>query len=105
MGHKVKASGRKPKKKVASSPASGVPVNFEMTSDLSRAFDLMENTNEHLYITGKAGTGKSTLLQYFKQKNREENRHTCADRHRSDKRRRLHDPFFFPFPSPSCHEG
>src|SRR6185295_9716617 len=27
----------------------------------------MEKTSEHLYITGKAGTGKSTLLQYFKQ--------------------------------------
>ena len=68
MGYKVKASGRKSKKKVALSPASGVPENFELTPDLSRAFDLMENTGQHLYITGKAGTGKSTLLQYFKQK-------------------------------------
>jgi ATP-dependent DNA helicase PIF1 len=75
MGYKIKAkqavgiaSGRKSKKRIASAPASGIPGNFEMTPELSRAFDLMENTDEHLYITGKAGTGKSTLLQYFKQK-------------------------------------
>lgn len=27
----------------------------------------MENTRQHLFITGNAGTGKSTLLQYFKE--------------------------------------
>jgi len=63
-------TGRKSKKKIALPPASGIPDNFEMTPELSRAFDLMENTDEHLYITGKAGTGKSTLLQYFKQQSR-----------------------------------
>ena len=41
MGYKVKVSGRKSKKKIASSPASGVPGNFELTPELSRAFDLM----------------------------------------------------------------
>jgi ATP-dependent exoDNAse (exonuclease V) alpha subunit len=60
-------SAKKSKKKIASIPASGIPDNFELTPELSRAFDLMENSGEHLYITGKAGTGKSTLLQYFKQ--------------------------------------
>jgi ATP-dependent DNA helicase PIF1 len=29
------------------------------------ALNLMENTNHSLFITGKAGTGKSTLLKYF----------------------------------------
>lgn len=28
--------------------------------------DLIENTNQHIFITGKAGTGKSTLLQELK---------------------------------------
>ena len=41
-----------------------------MTIDLNpqfvRALDLMENSSESLFITGRAGTGKSTLLQYFK---------------------------------------
>lgn len=31
-----------------------------------RAFDLLENSTDHLFITGRAGTGKSTLLTYFK---------------------------------------
>jgi ATP-dependent DNA helicase PIF1 len=31
-----------------------------------RALQLMEETNKSLFITGKAGTGKSTLLQYFR---------------------------------------
>ena len=30
------------------------------------ALDLAENTNQNLFITGKAGTGKSFLLNYFK---------------------------------------
>lgn len=28
----------------------------------------MENSNKNIFITGKAGTGKSTLLQYFREK-------------------------------------
>lgn len=27
---------------------------------------MLENSEEHIYLTGKAGTGKSTLLQYFR---------------------------------------
>lgn len=42
--------------------------NIEFTEDFKKAFDLMENSKRHLFITGKAGTGKSTLLQYFKQR-------------------------------------
>jgi ATP-dependent exoDNAse (exonuclease V) alpha subunit len=29
------------------------------------AFDLIQNTNKSFFLTGKAGTGKSTFLQYF----------------------------------------
>ena len=39
--------------------------NVEFTGEFASAFDLMENTNENIIITGKAGTGKSTLLKYF----------------------------------------
>jgi ATP-dependent DNA helicase PIF1 len=45
-----------------------IPADFQMTSEFSRAFDLMEHSRDHIFITGKAGTGKSRLLQYFKQK-------------------------------------
>lgn len=39
----------------------------ELTQEFTKAYDLMENTNLCVFITGKAGTGKSTLLKYFKQ--------------------------------------
>ncbi len=39
---------------------------IEITDDFRRALDLMENTDRHIFITGKAGTGKSTLLEYFR---------------------------------------
>lgn len=38
----------------------------ELNPQFLKALDGMENTNHHLFITGKAGTGKSTLLQYFR---------------------------------------
>ena len=36
-----------------------------LTDEMQKAFDLIENTNECLYITGKAGTGKTTFLKYI----------------------------------------
>jgi len=32
----------------------------------------MENSNKNIFITGKAGTGKSTLLQYFREKTKKQ---------------------------------
>lgn len=37
-----------------------------LDKEQSFALDLAENTNQNLFITGKAGTGKSFLLNYFK---------------------------------------
>ena len=39
--------------------------DIELGEEQRKVFDLMNNTNENLFITGKAGTGKSVLLQYF----------------------------------------
>jgi ATP-dependent DNA helicase PIF1 len=44
-----------------------LPKDFKLTEKFKEAFDLMEYTKENIYLTGKAGTGKSTLLQYFMQ--------------------------------------
>ena len=41
---------------------------IELNDRFKLAIDLIENTNQCLFITGKAGTGKSTLLQYFREK-------------------------------------
>lgn len=38
---------------------------IELTPEFRSALNLLENTGKHVYITGKAGTGKSTLLRYF----------------------------------------
>ena len=39
---------------------------IEFTKQFSKAYDLLENTDKNLFVTGKAGTGKSTLLKYFR---------------------------------------
>jgi len=43
-----------------------LPAHLDINDEFKSAFDLMEHTGECLFITGKAGTGKSTLLKYFK---------------------------------------
>lgn len=42
------------------------PENFEMTPENERILNLMEDTKQNIFLTGKAGTGKSTLLRYFR---------------------------------------
>ena len=46
--------------------ADELPEDLDINDEFKSAFGLMENTKECLFITGKAGTGKSTLLKYFK---------------------------------------
>jgi len=43
-----------------------LPDQLDINDEFKSAFGLMEYTKECLFITGKAGTGKSTLLKYFK---------------------------------------
>lgn len=44
-----------------------LPEDFELSEDFVRCFNELENTRRNLYITGEAGTGKTTLLKYFRQ--------------------------------------
>lgn len=53
-------------RRIANAYLPSIPADFQMTPEFSYAFDFMENKSGHVFITGKAGTGKSTLLQYFK---------------------------------------
>ncbi len=39
--------------------------SMKSNDELMKAFRQMEDTSKHLFITGRAGTGKSTLLKYF----------------------------------------
>jgi ATP-dependent DNA helicase PIF1 len=46
--------------------AIAMPADFQLDEDLSAALHMMEFTNESFLLTGRAGTGKSTLLNYFR---------------------------------------
>ena len=39
---------------------------IEINARFAEALHMMEETNQNLFITGRAGTGKSTLLEYFR---------------------------------------
>ena len=36
-----------------------------LSAEQESLFRLIEDTDEHVFVTGRAGTGKSTLLQHF----------------------------------------
>ena len=37
----------------------------ELSAEQRRVFDLIESTKNHVFVTGRAGTGKSTLLNHL----------------------------------------
>lgn len=41
-------------------------TDFKLTADIERAYDALENGDRNVFITGKAGTGKSTFLNHFR---------------------------------------
>lgn len=41
-------------------------TEIELNEGFRRALELMEKTDKNVFITGRAGTGKSTLLRYFR---------------------------------------
>ena len=44
---------------------SAAPAAIDLNPQFQQALDLMEDTDRHVFVTGRAGTGKSTLLHYF----------------------------------------
>ncbi|PKN95665.1 MAG: AAA family ATPase, partial [Chloroflexi bacterium HGW-Chloroflexi-5] len=42
------------------------PVEIDFNAEFQRAMALMEDTQRNMLLTGRAGTGKSTLLTYFR---------------------------------------
>lgn len=42
-------------------------IEVEINDDFKKALDLAEYSDKNLFITGRAGTGKSTLLKYFRE--------------------------------------
>lgn len=41
-------------------------TKIDINPQFKKALELLENGTNHLFITGRAGTGKSTLLKYFR---------------------------------------
>ena len=41
-------------------------IPITLSQEFSGVLDQLEYTKDHLFITGRAGTGKSTLLQVFR---------------------------------------
>ena len=46
---------------------SRLPDDFVLTKELEHTFSLVEGNNTALFITGKAGAGKSTFIDYFRE--------------------------------------
>ena len=44
---------------------SKLPDNYEEDEVVKNLFERIENSNESVFLTGKAGTGKSTFVHYF----------------------------------------
>jgi len=42
-------------------------TQIDINAEFSQAFDLIESGKAHVFLTGKAGTGKSTFLQWFRE--------------------------------------
>jgi len=38
---------------------------IELSAEQQALFDYIEDTDNHVFVTGRAGTGKSTLLSYL----------------------------------------
>ncbi|MBT3538822.1 AAA family ATPase [Candidatus Parcubacteria bacterium] len=64
-----KESKKKSRLRTGSRPKAGETIfdttDLEITKEIKKALDIMENTKDNVYVTGKAGTGKSTLLKHF----------------------------------------
>jgi ABC-type lipoprotein export system ATPase subunit len=57
-----------------------LPTEFKLTKEFLDFYNLIEETNQNLFITGKAGSGKSTLLEYFRQNTKKKPRNFSAHR-------------------------
>ena len=63
----AKIDAEKKAKEGGSVSGSIKKTEIELNEDTLTALNLMESTRENIFLTGKAGTGKTTLIKYFKE--------------------------------------
>ncbi|HEX2897956.1 MAG TPA: AAA family ATPase [candidate division Zixibacteria bacterium] len=49
-------------------PQKDTSTEIKLTEEFAKTIDLLENTSENYFITGNAGTGKTTLIKEFKER-------------------------------------
>jgi len=65
--NRERVSAQRKPVRVQKKPRTEIDLNsIEINEDFKSALDLIERQNESVYVTGKAGTGKSTLLMYLR---------------------------------------
>lgn len=67
--HQPKAISKKsfsPEADTSKDKKKAVAESIHLTPEQSALYDVMESSQKHIFISGKAGTGKSVLLKYFK---------------------------------------
>src|SRR3990167_6872220 len=58
---------KSPRRKKSFSAKKNIDIkDIQLTDDFKAVLELMKNSDECQFITGRAGTGKSTLLRYFR---------------------------------------
>ncbi len=48
-------------------PSPKQAPRIELNDQFKQALEIMENTSRSVFVTGRAGTGKSTLLTHFRE--------------------------------------
>lgn len=54
-----------------------LPDNFKFEDQFENIYNQMEFSNQNILINGKAGTGKTTLLEYFRINSKKKFCDTC----------------------------
>ncbi|MDV2460322.1 hypothetical protein CMU99_18595, partial [Elizabethkingia anophelis] len=62
--YRISKPNKKTRKTIEQKKEAPKP-QFVLTEEFKEIIDLLKNTNESIFITGKAGTGKSSLLKFF----------------------------------------
>lgn len=51
---------------------NALPDDFELSDEFITGFNAIEKADRHLYVTGEAGTGKTTFLQYLRKQTKKQ---------------------------------